>query len=129
MMWHDLRGTIKQQKQKHVLETESIAHAVLYIRIDTILSKNIWNHFQNLLIKKLLAQMDDQTHILEILLAYRHSLVTQNHVASVRLHHCLYKMYIQILHLFFYCFSNKYITLYHAPFTSHVVFKYYCIHA
>ena len=62
MMWHDLRGTIKQQKQKHVLETESIAHAVLYIRIDTILSKNIWNHFQNLLIKKLLAQMDDQTY-------------------------------------------------------------------
>ena len=35
----------------------------MLIRIDTILSKNICNNFQNLLFKKLLAQSGDQTDI------------------------------------------------------------------
>ena len=36
---------------------------IMLIRIDTILSKNIQNTFQNLLFKKLLAQSGDQTDI------------------------------------------------------------------
>ena len=35
----------------------------ILIRIDTILSKNIWNNFQNLLFKKLLTQSGDQTDV------------------------------------------------------------------
>ena len=35
----------------------------MLIRIDTILSKSNQNSFQNLLFKKLLAQLDDQTDI------------------------------------------------------------------
>ena len=51
------------------------------MRIDTILSKNIWNKFQDLLFKKLLAQLGDQNrYILDILLACRHTLVVQNKV-------------------------------------------------
>ena len=36
---------------------------IILIRIDTILSNNIQNNFQNLLFKKLLAQLGDQTDI------------------------------------------------------------------
>ena len=61
------------------------------MRTDTILSKNIWNKFQNLLFKKLLAQSGDQTD-------YRHpkyghftrlqaQLGCPKRGASVRLHH------------------------------------------
>ena len=43
---------------------------IILIRIETILSKNIKNNFQNLLFKKLLAKLGN--HILEVLLACRH---------------------------------------------------------
>ena len=36
---------------------------IMLIRIDTILSKNIQNNFQSLLLKKLLAQLGDQTDV------------------------------------------------------------------
>ena len=62
---------------------------IILIRIDTILSKNIQNNFQNLLFKKLLTQSGNQTrHVLEVLVAHRHTLVNQNCRVSVRLHHC-----------------------------------------
>ena len=44
-------------------EEEYCSCSFILIRIDTILSKNIWNNFQNLLFKKLLTQSGDQTDI------------------------------------------------------------------
>ena len=62
------------------------SYCIILIRIDTILSKNIKDKFQNLLFKKLINR---NRHILEILLAYRHTLVAQNSGTSVKLHHNL----------------------------------------
>ena len=60
---------------------------IILIWTDTILSKNIWNNFQNLLFKKLLALSGDQTYIMEVLLTRRHTLVAQNCWVGVWLHH------------------------------------------
>ena len=56
------------------------------IRIETILSKNIYN-FQE--IASLVGQSN--RHFLEILLARKHTLVVQNCWASVRLHQWMRK--------------------------------------
>ena len=56
---------------------------MVLIRIDTILSKNIDNNFLNLLLEKLLDQSGNQTHISEILLTRRHTLVAKNRQVSV----------------------------------------------
>ena len=53
------------------------------MRIDTILSKNILNNFQNFGFQEVACPFG-QTDILEILLARRHKLVAQNRWASVR---------------------------------------------
>ena len=64
---------------------------IMLMRIDTILSKNIWNKFQNLLFKKLLAQSGDQADYGHP--KYGHFTRLQEHLdcpnrgASVRLHH------------------------------------------
>ena len=54
--WYGVTLRVTSRQQKRVHETErSIAH------VDTILSKNIHNNFQNLLFKKLFAQSGNQT--------------------------------------------------------------------
>ena len=50
-----------------------------------------------MLFKKLLTKSGDQTHILEILFACRHTLVAQNHQTNVRLHHCLILISIPLI--------------------------------
>ena len=66
-------------------EKKNCSCSFILIRIDTILSKNIWNNFQNLLFKKLLTQSGNQRDIF-----WRHTLVAQNRRVSVRLHQCLH---------------------------------------
>ena len=98
MMWHNL------ERNKQTAETcawnkkKYCSCCITLIRIDTILSKNIYDNFHNLLFKKLLTQSGDQTDIFWKLhiIARRHTLVTQNHGASVRLRHCVWNPSIML---------------------------------
>ena len=97
-MWHNL------ERNKETAETcawnkkKYCSCCITLIRIDTILSKNIYDNFHNLLFKKLLTQSGDQTDIFWKLhiIARRHTLVTQNHGASVRLRHCVWNPSIML---------------------------------
>ena len=61
MMWSDFE---RNEQTAVTCSWKEKKYCSYYIdKIDTILSKNIYNNFQNLLLKKLLAQLDNQTDI------------------------------------------------------------------
>ena len=58
-----LRGDSRQQNLCQN-ENKYCSCCITLIRIDTILSKNVYNNFQNLLFRKLVAQSGNQTDII-----------------------------------------------------------------
>ena len=63
MMWHDFQRNKQTAEMCARNKIKYCSCCIILIRIDTILSKNILNNFQNLLLMKLLAQSCNQTDI------------------------------------------------------------------
>ena len=72
MMWHDFERNKQTAETCAWNEKKYCSCCFTLIRIDTIVSKNIYNNFQSLLFKNMLAQSSNQADILEILLTCRH---------------------------------------------------------
>ena len=65
MMWRDFER-IEQTADTRAWNRKKYCSCCIMLIIDTILSKNIWNNFQNFPFKKLFTQSGNQTHILEV---------------------------------------------------------------
>ena len=63
MIWHDFERNKQTGEMCTRNEKKNCACCIILIRIDTILSKNIYNNFENLFFNKLIAQSGDQTDI------------------------------------------------------------------
>ena len=62
-MWHDFEWNKQTGEMCARNEKKNCACCIILIRIYTILSKNIYNNFENLFFNKLIAQPGDQTDI------------------------------------------------------------------
>ena len=101
---------------------------ITLIRINTILSKNIYNDFQNMLFRKLLIQLHDQTDIFwKFYLPADILWSTLNCWASVRLHHCLF---LAVLFGWFSCQSQpkKKLLKIYVLFVNIIIYFYFLYH-